>query len=165
MLSREIIGTTGKDDYETPQHLFDQLNARYHFTLDAAASADNAKCARYFDKARDALVQSWKGERVFLNPPYGKALPDFVKKAYQESLHGALVVMLIPARTDTSYWHDYIFAHANIRFLRGRLKFSGLKSCAPFPSAVVVFGLHPPAGSAAVGESCNADIYQLTETE
>ena len=113
----------------------------WHFTLDAAASDENAKCARYFTAADDGLVKSWAGERVWLNPPYGRALPAWIAKAYRESLRGALVVMPIPARTDTAAWHDYIFPHASeVIFLRGRLKFGGSDASAPFPSVIVRFG-------------------------
>lgn len=132
-----------KDDWETPQALYDQLNEQHDFTLDAAATDTNHKADTYFTQEDDALNQEWKG-RVFCNPPYGRAIKKWVKKAYEESLqpYNECVVMVIPSRTDTSYWHDYIFNKADIDFLRGRLKFevNGVaKAPAPFPSAVITF--------------------------
>lgn len=142
MLSKGLM-SSDKDCWKTPQDLFDELNAEFHFTLDAAASSANAKCEQYFTKEQDALTQSWFGN-IFVNPPYGRVLPHFVAKAFDEAKKShLLVVMLIPARTDTSYWHDYIFPNAtDIRFLRGRIKFEldgNPRDAAPFPSAVIVF--------------------------
>lgn len=129
-------------DWETPQKFFDQLNKRFGFTLDAAASDSNHKVDNYFTKEDDALTKSWGGV-VFCNPPYGRDIAKWVKKAHDEAQIGnATVVMLIPARTDTSYWHDYIFGVAEVEFVRGRLKFElGGKASesAPFPSAIVIF--------------------------
>ena len=142
MLSKGLM-SSDKDCWETPQALFDELDAEFHFTLDAAASDTNTKCKQYFTKEQDALTRSWFGN-VFVNPPYGRMLPRFVAKALNEAKKShLLVVMLTPARTDTSYWHDYIFPNAtDIRFLRGRIKFEldgNPKDAAPFPSAVIVF--------------------------
>lgn len=126
-------------EWATPQKLFDDLNEEFHFTLDACANAENHKCERYYTKEQDALKQSWKGETVFCNPPYGKELQKFVKKAAEEVMNqGTTVVLLIPARTDTSYFHDYILGKHEIRFIRGRIKFGGSVHNAPFPSMVVV---------------------------
>lgn len=122
--------------WATPQDFFDALNAEFDFTLDAAASADNAKCAKFFDEAVDGLAQSWEGERVWCNPPYSKVAKWIEKAATEKSL---VTVMLIPARTDTKAWHDHIFGKAEARFVRGRLKFGTAKWAAPFPSAVVIF--------------------------
>jgi len=131
------------NEWATPQWLFDKLNERFGpFTLDAAATAGNAKCPLYFTAEDDGLSRDWSGHTVFLNPPYGRAIAKWVKKAHDESANGATVVCLIPARTDTSYWHDYIFGKADVLFLRGRIKFEGpdgSPNSAPFPSAVVVF--------------------------
>lgn len=124
--------------WETPREFFAKLNDEFGFTLDAAASAENALCARFIDKATDALTQPWEGV-VWCNPPYGSDLPKFVRKGYAESLRGATVVFLIPARTDTKVWHEVILPHAEVRFVPGRLKFSGHKNSAPFPSAIVIF--------------------------
>jgi phage N-6-adenine-methyltransferase len=127
--------------WETPPWLFRHLDAEFSFTLDAAASIDNAKCERFFTVEDDALVQDWSGEVVFLNPPYGRVIGQWIAKAYDEAQAGATVVCLLPARTDTGWWHDYC-AKGEVRFIRGRLKFGNQKGSAPFPSAVVVF--RPP---------------------
>ena len=134
--------TSNRDDWETPQALFDALNEIYHFTLDPCSTHDNAKCAKHYTAEEDGLSQSWEGETVFCNPPYGRDIGKWVKKCANESEH-AKIVMLIPARTDTAYFHDYIYHKANVEFLRGRLKFEmgGLASCpAPFPSMLVTWG-------------------------
>ena len=127
------------DLWATPQDFFDELNEEFEFTLDPCATPDNAKCAKFFTKEQDGLKQDWSGERVFCNPPYGRAIGAWVKKCHDEAQKGTLVVMLIPARTDTSYFHDYIYGQAELRFIRGRLKFGNAEQGAPFPSMVVVF--------------------------
>lgn len=128
------------DLWATPQAFFDQLNAEFHFTLDPCANDDNHKCAKYYTEQQDGLAQDWGGQIVFCNPPYGRAIGAWVKKCYEESRKpNTLVVMLIPARTDTSYFHDYIYHKAELRFIRGRLHFNEAPQGAPFPSMVVVF--------------------------
>lgn len=130
-----------RNDWETPQDLFDKLNAEFNFTLDSCASNDNAKCQKYFTQKQDGLRQDWQGETVFCNPPYGREVKKWVSKAYQESLKpDTLVVMLLPSRTDTSWFHDYILPYGKISFIKGRLKFGGSKNSALFPSMIVVFG-------------------------
>jgi len=125
------------DNWATPLDLFQQLDKEFGFTLDVCASKDNHKCERYFSKEDDALKQDWKGV-CWMNPPYGDIIGDFVKKAYESAKAGAVVVCLVPARTDTKWWQ--ICWHATeIRFVVGRLKFGGSKQSAPFPSAIVVF--------------------------
>lgn len=114
--------TSDKDDWETPQALFDELNEKYHFTLDPCSTHENAKCAKHYTAEEDGLSQSWEGETVFCNPPYGRNIGKWVEKCAIESKH-AKVVMLIPARTDTAYFHDHIYHKAKVRFIRGRLKF------------------------------------------
>ena len=127
------------NEWYTPQYLFDELNEKYQFTLDPCASHENAKCDKYFTIEDDGLTKDWSKDIVFMNPPYGRNIKHWIKKAYEESVKGATVVCLIPARTDTTYWHDYIFNNAyNIKFLKGRIKFGAVNS-APFPSAIVVF--------------------------
>lgn len=131
--------STGKNDWETPQDLFDELDKEFYFTLDACADDQNHKCSRYYTQEQDGLTKDWNGETVFCNPPYSNKLQNaWVKKCYEESRH-AVVVMLLPARTDTLRFHEYILPHAEIRFLKGRLTFQGAKDPAPFPSMVVVF--------------------------
>jgi len=128
------------NDWSTPQDFFDKLDREFSFTLDPCASFRNAKCEKFFTADTDGLAQSWTEEVVFMNPPYGRETGIWIKKAYEESKRGAIVACLIPARTDTAYWHDYIFPYAEVRFVRGRLKFGDHKVPAPFPSAVVIFG-------------------------
>lgn len=138
----EGLFTSNTDLWATPQEFFNQLNEEFHFTLDPCANDDNHKCQIYFTKKQDGLKQDWHGYRVFCNPPYGRTIGAWVKKCHDEAQKGTLVVMLIPARTDTSYFHDYIYHKAELRFIRGRLKFGNAKCGAPFPSMVVVF--NPP---------------------
>ena len=130
--------SSNNHDWETPQELYDSLHKEFRFNLDPCATHQNAKCDRYFTRKQDGLRQSWAKRRVFMNPPYGREIGKWVKKAHEEAKKGALVVCLIPARTDTSYWHDYIHGKTEIRFLRGRVHFSN-GGPAPFPSAVVIF--------------------------
>jgi site-specific DNA-methyltransferase (adenine-specific) len=129
------------DEWETPDALFGALHAEFGFTIDVCASPANAKLPRYWTQADDALLQDWAGERCWMNPPYGRPIAKWIRKAHQESERGALVVCLVPASTDTAWWHDYC-VRGVVRFLRGRLCFrSGERSGrAPFPSAVVIFG-------------------------
>lgn len=110
-------------EWATPQDFFDQWNAKHHFTLDVCADAQNTKCRRFFTKEDDGLSKSWVGERVWMNPPYGRTIGHWMRKAFEES-QNALVVCLVPARTDTAWWHDYAMK-GTIVFLRGRLKFGG----------------------------------------
>ena len=130
----------------TPPELFTALDQEFHFDLDPAATDKSAKCAKYYTPADDGLSKDWGGCRVFCNPPSGRHIQEWVRKGYEESQKpGTLVVMLIPARTDTSYFHDYIFGGKadEVRFLRGRIKFTdeegNAKDAAPFPSAVIVW--------------------------
>lgn len=138
-MNTDVMFSSVKDDWETPQEFFKKLNQEFNFTLDPCANDKNHKCTRYFTKEQNGLVQSWNNEIVFCNPPYGKEIKEWVKKCYIESQSCATVVMLIPSRTDTSYFHDYIYGKAEIRFIRGRLKFGNSKNGAPFPSMVVVY--------------------------
>jgi len=127
------------DLWATPQDTFDALNAEFGpFDVDVCAVAGNAKCARFYTPETDGLAQDWAPSRCWMNPPYGRTIARWMCKAWEESLRGATVVCLVPARTDTAWWHDYAMK-GHIRFLRGRLKFGNAKHSAPFPSAVVVF--------------------------
>ena len=128
------------DLWSTPQWLFDELDKEFGFTLDPCATDENAKCKKYFTKEVDGLKQSWKDEVVFCNPPYGREVIHWVKKCYEESKNNnAKVVLLVFARTDTRWFHEYIYNKAEIRFLKGRLKFGDSKNSAPCPSIVVIF--------------------------
>jgi len=135
-MNTDVMFSSVTDQWSTPQDFFDGLNEEFHFTLDPCADELNHKCARFFTKEQDGLVQSWDGERVFCNPPYGREIGKWVQKASEAH---ALVVMLLPARTDTKWFHDFIYQKHEVRFVRGRLKFGGQKNSAPFPSMVVIF--------------------------
>jgi phage N-6-adenine-methyltransferase len=127
------------NEWATPQEFYDELNKEFNFSLDPCATEQNHKCDKYYTEQDDGLVLSWDNETVFCNPPYGRELSKWVKKASEAK--GGKVVMLIPARTDTKYFHTYIYKKPNveIRFLKGRLKFGGCSNSAPFPSMVVIF--------------------------
>lgn len=128
------------NEWTTPNDLYNRLNDEFNFTLDPCATHKNHKCDKYFTIEDDGLSKDWSKDVVFMNPPYGREIKKWIEKAYEESLKGATVVCLIPARTDTTYWHDYIFNKASdIRFLKGRLKFGDSKNSAPFPSAIIVY--------------------------
>lgn len=149
MNGMNVLFSSVSEEWGTPQDLFDELNSVYNFTLDPSASDYNHKCEKYFTKDDDGLSKSWSGETVFCNPPYGRHIGDWVKKAYDESLKGTKIVMLIPARTDTRWFHDYIYRKNNVRveFIRGRLKFVDClnrekkANSATFPSMLVFFNL------------------------
>ena len=132
------------DEWETPAGLFAELHSEFCFTCDVAALPDNAKCDYFFTPGEDGLQQEWKGV-CWCNPPYGPALRQWIRKAQESAQGGATVVCLVPARTDTQWWHDHVQSQAEVRFLRGRVKFGGNENSAPFPSAIVVF--RPPVTS------------------
>lgn len=150
-MNKNTMFSSDKTCWETPQAFFDQLNAEFHFTLDAAASDKNHKCSRYYTAETDGLMQNWQGETVFCNPPYGAAETGiWTRKCYEEGKKaGTTCVLLIPARTDRASFHDYIYNKAEVRFVRGRLKFEldgqpirdrhGRPASAPFPSMICIF--------------------------
>jgi site-specific DNA-methyltransferase (adenine-specific) len=129
--------TSKTDLWATPLDFYETLSKEFNFTLDPCANEENHKCQKYFTKEQDGLSQNWDNEIVFMNPPYGKEISKWVKKASEAK--GGVVVCLLPARTDTRYFHDYIYNKSEIRFIRGRLKFGGSKNSAPFPSMVVIY--------------------------
>lgn len=141
-ISRALFSSRSSE-WETPRALFDELNREFRFTLDAAASDLNAKCQRYYTAADDALIQSWGGESVFCNPPYGRGVIRWAQKAYQESLKpNTTVVLLVAARTDARFFHEFIYRKSEIRFIRGRLHFelNGIpQGRAPFPSLLAIY--------------------------
>lgn len=147
----DIHFSSKSNEWETPRWLFDILNQEFNFQLDAASTTENALCSKFFTQDSDALVVDWSQHKsIFLNPPYSRLIGKFIKKAYEESQKDCTVVLLIPARTDTRFWHDYC-SKGEVRFIRGRLKFvnkafpswnkeGNFKSSpAPFPSAIVIF--------------------------
>ena len=128
------------DLWSTPQDLFNELDNEFHFTLDVCADEFNHKCDKYYSKEQNGLSQPWIGN-VWCNPPYGREIGQWVRRALFASVAGNTVVMLLPARTDTKWFHDYIYKRDNveIRFIKGRLKFGGSKNSTPFPSMIVIF--------------------------
>lgn len=134
------MNTAATAEWETPAPFFAELDREFAFTLDAAATADNAKCGRFLTARDDALLTPWGDARVWLNPPYGMGnLARWVKRAHEMAIAGAVVVCLLPARTDAAWFHDIAQPFGQLRFVRGRLKFGGSPHNAPFPSLVVVF--------------------------
>lgn len=136
-MNKELMFSSKTDMWETPQDLFDKLNKEYNFECDVCAVPENAKCEFYYTPDVDGLKQEWTGV-CWCNPPYGKQIGKWVEKAYAASTRGATVVMLLPSRTDTKWFHDYCLK-GKIEFLRGRLKFGNSKNNAPFPSMIVIF--------------------------
>ncbi|MFQ7486715.1 MAG: DNA N-6-adenine-methyltransferase [Faecalibacterium sp.] len=138
-MNSAVFYSSKTDMWATPQDFFDALDAEFHFTLDACAVKENAKCEAYYTPEQDGLDQPWTG-RVWCNPPYGRNVGQWVKKAHDTASGGGFVVMLLPARTDTRWFHDYIYGKTEVRFIKGRLKFGSCQNAAPFPSMVVIFG-------------------------
>ena len=140
----KVLLSTGKDDWETPVDFFNKLNEEFNFTLDPCCVNETAKCNKFYTKKEDGLKQSWEGETVYCNPPYSRKTKattgqsDWIKKCYEEGQR-TTVVMLLPSRTDTIAFHKYIYHHAEIRFIKGRLKFVGAEHFAPFPSMIAIF--------------------------
>lgn len=137
-MNNKLMFSSKSDEWETPQEFFDKLDQAFGFSLDACALSENAKCERFFTPEDDGLKQRWAGT-VWCNPPYGRAIGKWVRKAYESWKGGTTVVMLLPARTDTKWFHDYIYKQAEVIFVKGRLKFGGCKNPAPFPSMVVIY--------------------------
>lgn len=135
----ETAFKSDKQDWATPWPLFHQLDHEFHFTLDVCAMADNAKCPIYFSPDQDGLVQDWGTNVCWCNPPYGPAVGEWMAKAYRASLRGATVVCLVYARTDTQWFHRWVYGKAEIRFLEGRVRFIGAPNVAPAPSLLAIF--------------------------
>ena len=139
-MNNDLMFSSKTDMWSTPQEFYNRLNEEFNFNLDPCSTNENYKCEKHFTIDDDGLKQDWEGYTVFVNPPYGRVIKDWVKKCHDESLKpNTTIVMLIPARTDTIYFHKYIYNIATIRFLKGRLKFGECKNSAPFPSMVVIF--------------------------
>ena len=139
--TKQTMFSSKSAEWGTPQDFYDKLNKDFGpFTLDPCSDGVNNKTPKYFTEKDDGLKQSWVRNRVFMNPPYGRAIKDWLKKAYEEGQKpNTTVVCLIPARTDTKYWHEYVMKAQAIYFVKGRLKFGDSENSAPFPSAVVIF--------------------------
>ncbi len=153
MSSMGVHYSSKNNEWDTPQDFFDALDQVYDFTLDPCCAPWSAKCDKHYTAEDDGLSKSWEGETVFMNPPYGREIGKWIAKAYAETRNDrTTVVCLIPSRTDTKYWHDYVMKADAVYFVKGRLKFGNKviadytgktdKSPAPFPSAVIVFGGH-----------------------
>ena len=142
MLNKGLF-TSKTGEWETPKWLFDELDKEFNFEIDVCATKENAKCKRFFTKEDNAWRKEWANVN-WMNPPYGRDIKTWVRKAFMHSTKfGKTTVALLPARTDTEWFHDYIYNKAEIRFLKGRLKFSGSKNSAPFPSMIVIFKPKP----------------------
>lgn len=150
---RPLHFSSRTDLWTTPQDLFDELNTEFAFTLDVCADPENAKCSVYFTPEIDGLSQRWTGS-CWMNPPYGKTIRRWVRKAHESAAAGATVVCLLPARTDTSWWHDFVTKADEVRFVRGRVRFGTADAGAPFPSAIVIF-----RGKLAAGMRCTRAVF------
>jgi phage N-6-adenine-methyltransferase len=139
MIFAEGMRSSLTDQWATPQYVFDVLNEEFGFTLDVCADRTNHKCDRYYTEEDDGLQQPWEGV-CWMNPPYGKEIGKWVRKAHESAKNGTIVVCLLPARTDTKWWTDHAMKATELRFVSGRLKFGDARSTAPFPSVIAVFG-------------------------
>lgn len=137
-MNTDVMFSSETDLWSTPQDFFDSVSKEFQFNLDVCASKENAKCDKYYTKEDDGLKQQWHGI-CWMNPPYGRVIGKWVQKAYESSQKGTVVVGLLPARTDTKWFHEYIYGKAQIRFIKGRLKFGNSINSAPFPSMLVIW--------------------------
>lgn len=133
------MGSSQRMDWPTPRDTFATLHREFDFTVDACASPDNACIPRYWTEGDEGLMQPWHGERVWMNPPYGRQLGRWMEKAWTEAEVAELIVALVPSRTDTRWWHDYAMRASEIRFVAGRLRFMGAAHFAPFPVSLIIF--------------------------
>jgi phage N-6-adenine-methyltransferase len=134
-----VLFSSATEEWSTPPALFARLDRRYRFTLDPCATPENAKCALFFTREQDGLAQDWGTHGVFCNPPYGRAIGQWARKCFEASQDGALVVLFVPARTDTRWFHRYVLDKAKVTFLRGRVQFQYAVTCAPFPSMLALY--------------------------
>jgi phage N-6-adenine-methyltransferase len=139
MAINTALYSSRSEEWATPPSFFDELHAEFGFTLDPCATRENAKCPTFFTKAENGLGRDWGQHIVFCNPPYGRAIGEWARKCYEASLAGATVVMLAHSRTDTRFFHDWVYGKAELRFVRGRLKFGDGKQSAPFPSMLAIY--------------------------
>lgn len=139
-MNTDLMFSSKDMSWTTPRDKFKEWDDEFHFTLDPASTHENALCEKHYTIKENGLLQDWGGETVYCNPPYGREVKHWVKKCYEESLKpNTTVVLLIFARTDTKYFHDYIYGKAELRFIKGRLKFGNCKNSAPFPSMIAIF--------------------------
>ena len=139
MTNNRAMFTSKRSDWATPHEVFGPLCDEFGFTLDVCATTENAKIINFFSPEVNGLIQKWAPERCWMNPPYGRGMDKWIRKAYHESLHGALVVVLVPARTDTKWFHEFVLEKSEIRFIKGRIRFVGAKAGAPFPSMLIIW--------------------------
>ena len=135
----QALLSSSNTSWYTPKELYDWLDRRFCFTLDPCATKETALCKKFYTIVDDGLSKDWTGERVFMNPPYGRDIWKWAKKAYHEAQAGALVVGLVPSRTDTEWWQKYVLNKAHVLYIKGRLKFGSAKQSAPFPSALCIW--------------------------
>jgi phage N-6-adenine-methyltransferase len=162
-MKSEVLFSSRSEEWSTPQWLFDTISAVFDFQLDVCATHDNAKCKRFYSKEDNGLKNPW-AKTNWMNPPYGRGIGDWMKKACLESSRGCTTVCLVPARTDTKWWHEYVENNQNavVIFIKGRLKYSGAKNNAPFPSAIVVFYGDLPKDK--IGFACRYIRQELNRT-
>jgi site-specific DNA-methyltransferase (adenine-specific) len=151
--SNKALFSSATDEWPTPRDFFARLNRRYRFTLDPCATPANATCSTFFTREQDGLIQDWGSHKVFCNPPYGRAIGQWARKCFEASQGGALVVLFVPARTDTRWFHDWVQGKADVEFCRGRFKFGGAETSAPFPSLLAVYSPSRQA-TACANERC-----------
>lgn len=142
-MNLDVMFSSKSNEWATPQDLFDKLNNKYHFTLDPCSTIENHKCEKFYTIEDDGLIKDWSNDIVFVNPPYGRELYKWVKKCYEESLKGTKIVLLIPSRTDTKYFHEFLYNKNNVKieFIKGRLKFGNSNNSVPFPSLLAYFNI------------------------
>jgi phage N-6-adenine-methyltransferase len=139
MTISEQLFSSATCEWATPRAFFRKLDRRFGFTLDPCATPENTKCALFFTREQDGLKQDWGTHRVFCNPPYGREIGKWARKCFEASQNGALVVLFVPARTDTKWFHEWVQGKADVTFVRGRLRFGGADTSAPFPSMLAVY--------------------------
>jgi len=149
--TQKLMFSSNSAEWSTPQDFYERLNNRFQFDLDPCCTKETSKCEEFYTEEDDGLTKSWSGKRVFMNPPYGRGIDKWIEKAYKEGQKlNTQVVCLIPARTDTKYWHKFCMKASEIYFVKGRLHFENKgaeqTNAAPFPSAVVIFRGPPVAG-------------------
>jgi len=142
-MNTDLMFSTGAEEWETPPELFKWLDDYFHFTLDVCASEKNTKCKDFYSREHDAFIEAWTG-KCYMNPPYGRGIGKWIKFAWEQSRNpNTTIVCLLPARTDTKWFHEYC-TRGTIIFLKGRLTFVGAESPAPYPSMIVIFGSIAP---------------------